>query len=121
METTTKQDKLLFFGITSATLITLTYIIHYVTPIQGVKIEYLFLAPLFISGIITSLRFGFEETQLKEKGATLYFISAITWSTLSAIKWLKYFNKDNFDWIAASIFTLVAIINWVSFFKKMKK
>lgn len=121
METSTKQDKLIFFGITFATLAALTFIINYVNPIAGFGVEYFFLLTFLLASLITMLKFNFEKIAEKYKSINTYLISGIIWSALAALKWIKYFNKDNFDWIIASLFTIVAIINWISFFRKSDK
>jgi len=121
METSTKEDKLIFFGITFATLAASTYIINYLNPIAGFGFEHIFTITALLAGIITILKFGFAKTSEIYRNANAYQISGIIWSALAAMKWLKYFNKDNFDWIIASLFTIVAIINWISFLKKSDK
>ncbi len=121
METATKQDKLLFFGIAFAALAALIFIINYVNPIAGFGIEYIFLSAILLAGIITILKFDFGRISEKYKSTNPYLISGIIWSALAVMKWLKYIRKDNFDWIIASLFTLVAIINWISYFKKSDK
>lgn len=121
METSTKEDKLIFFGITFATLAASTYIINYLNPITGFGFEHIFILTALLAGIITMLKFGFGKVSEKYRNANAYQISGIIWSVLAMMKWLKYFNKDNFDWIIASLFTIVAIVNWVSYFKKSKK
>jgi hypothetical protein len=121
MKTSTKQDKLLFFGITFAALAAFTFIINYVNPNAGFGIEYIFLLAIIMAGIITILKFDFGRISEKYKKTNLYLISGIIWSILAIMKWLKYFQKDNFDWIIASIFTIVAIINWIGYFKKSDK
>jgi hypothetical protein len=121
METATKQDKLLFFGITFATLAALIFIISYVNPIAGFGIAYIFLLAALMAGIITVLKFDFAKISEKYKRSNLNVISGIIWGVLASMKWLKYFQKDNFDWVIASLFTLVAIINWISFFRKSDK
>ncbi len=121
METSTKQDKLLFFGIAFATLSALIFIINYVTPIAGFGIEYIFLLATLLAGVITILKFDFGKISETYKSTNPNLISGIIWSALAIMKWLKYFNKDNFDWVIASLFTIVALINWVSFFKKSDK
>lgn len=57
MATSTKQDKLIFFGITFATLAALTFIINYVNPIVGLDLEYLFTLTALLAGVITMLYF----------------------------------------------------------------
>lgn len=57
METSTKQDKLLFFGITFATLAALTFIINYVNPITGFGLEFIFTLTALLAGVITMLYF----------------------------------------------------------------
>lgn len=121
METATKQDKLLFFGITFAALAAFIFIINYVNPIAAFGIAYIFLVAASLAGVITILRFDFDKIAEKYKSTNAYLISGIIWSSLAAVKWLKYYNKDNFDWIITSLFTIVAIINWVSYFKKSDK
>jgi hypothetical protein len=121
MDTSTKQDKLLFFGITFGALAAFTFIINYVNPIIGFGIEYVFLLAILMAGIITILKFDLGRISEKYKNPSLYLISGIIWSILAIMKWLKYFNKDNFDWIIASIFTVIAIINWIGYFKKSNK
>lgn len=121
MDTATKQDKLLFFGITFAALAAFIFIINYVNPIAGFGIAYIFLLAALTAGIITLLRFDFSKVSEKYRNANAYLISGSIWSTLAIMKWVKYFNKDNFDWLIASLFTIVAIINWISFFRKSDK
>lgn len=121
METATKQDKLLFFGITFAALAAFIFIISYLNPIAGFGVAYIFLLAALMAGIITILKFDFGKIFTKYKSTSPYLISGIIWSVLAIMKWLKYFRKDNFDGIIASIFTIVAIINWVSFFRKSNK
>ncbi|GGD63315.1 hypothetical protein GCM10011514_29180 [Emticicia aquatilis] len=121
METTTKQDKLLFFGISFAALAALIFIINYVNPITGFGVAYIFLLAILLAGIITVLKFDFAKITEKYKSTNPYLISGIFWSALAIMKWLKYIRKDNFDWIIASLFALVAIINWISYFKKSNK
>jgi hypothetical protein len=121
MDTSTKQDKLLFFGITFGALAAFTFIINYVNPIIGFGLEYIFLLAILMAGIITILKFDLGRISEKYKNPSLYLISGIIWSILAIMKWLKYFNKDNFDWIIASIFTVIAIINWIGYFKKSNK
>jgi hypothetical protein len=57
METSTKQDKLIFFGITFATLAALTFIVNYVNPIAGFGLEFVFTLTASLSGVITMLYF----------------------------------------------------------------
>lgn len=121
METTTKQDKLLFFGIAFAALAAFIFNINYVNPIIGFGVEYIFLLAALMAGIITILRFDFGKIAEKYKSTNPNLISGSIWSALAIMKWLKYFNKDNFDWVIASLFTIVSIINWVSYFKKSDK
>lgn len=121
METVTKQDKLLFFGITFATLAALIFNINYVNPIIGFGVEHILLLATLTAGIITLLRFDFSKISESYKSTNLNLISRTIWSALAIMKWVKYFNKDNSDWFIASLFTLVAIINWVSFFRKSDK
>jgi hypothetical protein len=97
MKTSTKQDKLLFFGITFAALAAFTFIINYVNPNAGFGIEYIFLLAIIMAGIITILKFDFGRISEKYKKTNLYLISGIIWSILAIVKWLKYFQKDNFD------------------------
>jgi hypothetical protein len=94
METSTKQDKLLFFGITFAALAAFTFIINYVNPIAGFGIEYIFLLAILMAGIITILKFDLGKITEKYKNINPYLISGIIWSVLAIMKWLKYFNKD---------------------------
>ena len=121
METVTKQDKLLFFGITFAALAAFIFIINYVNPIAGFGLIYIFPLAALMAGIITFLKYDFAKITSKYKGTNPNLISGSIWSVLAIMKWVKYFNKDNFDWIIASLFTLVAIINWASFFRKSDK
>lgn len=121
METATKQDKLLFFGITFAALAAFIFIISYLNPIAGFGITYIFPLAALIAGIITILKFDFVRISTKYKSINPNLISGIILSALASMKWLKYFQKDNFDWIIASLFTIVAIINWISFFRKSNK
>ncbi|MER0441134.1 hypothetical protein [Emticicia sp. W12TSBA100-4] len=121
METTTKQDKLLFFGITFAALAAFIFIINYVNPITGFGLIYIFLLAALMAGIITFLKYDFTKISSKYKSINPNLISGIIWSTLAIMKWVKYFNKDTFDWVIASLFTIVAIINWVGFFRKSDK
>jgi hypothetical protein len=121
METATKQDKLLFFGITFAALAASIFIISYLNPIAGFGITYIFLLAALTAGIITVLKFDFGKISEKYKSINPNLISGIIWSVLASMKWLKYFRKDNFDWIIPSIFTIVAIISWISFFRKSDK
>lgn len=121
MDTITKQDKLLFFGIAFATLAALIFIINYVNPIAGFGVGYIFLLATLMAGIITLLKFDFDKISEKYKSTNPNLISGSIWSALAIMKWVKYFNKDNFDWVIASIFTIVAIISLVSFFRKTDK
>lgn len=121
METVTKQDKLLFFGITFAALAAFIFIINYVNPIAGFGVGYIFLLSALMAGIITLLKFDFNKIAEKYKSTNPNLISGSIWSALAIMKWLKYFQKDNFDWLIASLFTIVAIINWVGFFRKSDK
>jgi hypothetical protein len=121
METATKQDKLLFFGITFAALAAFIFIISYLNPIVGFNIAHIFLLAALMAGVITILKFDFGKISTKYKNINPNLISGIIWSALAIMKWLKYFNKDNFDWIIASIFTIIAIINWIGYFKKSDK
>lgn len=121
MDTVTKQDKLLFFGITFAALAALIFIINYVNPIIGFGVEHIFLLATLTAGIITLLKFDFDKISEKYKSINPNLISGIIWSALAIMKWLKYFQKDHFDWVIASLFTIVAVINWISFFKKSDK
>jgi hypothetical protein len=120
-ETSTKQDKLLFFGIAFAALAALIFNINYVNPIIGFGVEHIFLLATLMAGIITLLKFDFNKIAEKYKSINPNLFSGVIWSTLATMKWLKYINKDNLDWIIASLFTLVALINWVCFFKKSDK
>ena len=121
METSTRQDKLLFFGITFISLAALTFSINHIKPILGISLAYLMLIPLLFSSVITGVKFGFRQLIEKYNSTNTYLISSIIWSVLASMKWLKYFNKNNFNWIMASLFTLVAVINWVSFFRENNK
>lgn len=121
METTTKQDKLLFFGITFAALAAFIFIINYVNPIAGFGVGYIFLLSALMAGIITLLKFDFNKIAEKYKSTNPNLISGSIWGALAIMKWVKYFNKDNFDWVIASLFTIAAIINWASFFRKSDK
>lgn len=121
MDTVTKQDKLLFFGITFATLAALIFNINYVNPIIGFGVEHIFLLATLTAGIITLLRFDFSKISERYKSTNPNLFSGIIWSVLASIKWRTYFQKDNFDWFIASLFTIVAIINWVVFFRKSDK
>ena len=100
---------------------TFIFIINYVNPIAGFGLIYIFLLATLLAGIITILKFDLGKITEKYKNTNPYLISGIIWSVLAIMKWLKYFNKDNFDWIIASIFTIVAIINWLGYFKKSNK
>ncbi len=120
METSTKEDRLLFFGITFATLAALTFIINFVNPIEGFGVKYMFLLSILMAGIITLLKFDFRKI-VEKKSSNGYLASAIIWSVWAAIKLIKYAKNDNFDWIMAALFTLVAVINWVSYFRKDNK
>lgn len=121
METTTKIDKLLFFGITFITISAFMFIINYVNPNIGINFPVLVLSPLLISLFITVMKFGIYQTIKPQKSSKLYFFTAIIWTILASIKWIKYFDKDNFNWIITSIFTLIALINWINYFRNSKK
>ena len=121
METSTKQDKLIFFGITFATLTALIFIINYINPIAGFGVEYIFLLATLMAIVITILKFNFREISEKYKNTNLNYISGIIWSALAIMKWFKYFNKNDVEWIIAALFTFIAIINWVSYFRSRKK
>uniref|UniRef100_UPI003BA72F62 hypothetical protein n=1 Tax=Emticicia sp. TaxID=1930953 RepID=UPI003BA72F62 len=110
-----------FFGITFAALAAFGFIINYVSPITGFGLPHIVILTFLIAGIITFLKYEFAKIASKYKGTNPNLISGIIWSALAIMKWVKYFNKDNFDWVIASLFTLVAIINWVSFFRKSDK
>lgn len=121
METNTKEDKLIFFGITFITLAALTFIINYVSPISKFSVFYIYSIALLLSVLITAAKFGFKKVAMPYKNANLYLVSGIIWGILATSKWIKYYNKDNFDWIMAVLFTLVTIINWVNYFQTRKK
>jgi len=121
METVTKQDKLLFFGITFAALAAFIFIINYVNTIAGFGLEYIFTLAALIAGIITVLKFDFDKISEKYKSTNPNFIPGMIWSSLATMKWLKYFNNDKFDWIIALSFTIVAIINWITYFRNSEK
>ncbi len=121
MDTVTKQDKLLFFGIIFAALAAFIFIINYVNPIVGFGVEHIFLLAALIAGITTLLKFDFDKISEKYKSTNPNFIPSMIWSTLAVMKWVKYFNKDKSDWVIAALFTFIAIINWVVFFKKSDK
>lgn len=121
METATKQDKLLFFGITFVSLAAFLFIINYVNPIAGFGLEYIFLLAILIAGVITMLKFDFDKIVAKYKRTNINLVLGIIWSILASMNWLKYFYNDNFDFIIASLYTIVAIISWISFFRKSNK
>ncbi len=121
METSTKQDKLLFFGITFATLAALAFIINFVNPIAGIGFEHLIVISGLLAILITALKFGFGTITEKYKSINGYLISGIIWSALATMKWVKYAKNDNLDWIMAALFTFVAVINWVNYFRKDNK
>lgn len=121
MDTVTKQDKLLFFGITFAALAAFIFIINYVNPIVGFSLGYIFLLAALMAGIITLLKFDFNKIAEKYKSTNPNLISGSIWSALAIMKWVKYIRKDNFDWIIALLFTIVAIINWISYFRNSEK
>lgn len=121
MDTATKQDKLLFFGITFAALAAFIFIISYLNPIVGLSLAYIFLFAALTAFFITILKFDFGTIAKKYKSINPNLISGIIWSALAIMKWVNYFYRDNSDWVIASLFTIVAIINWVSYFKKSGK
>lgn len=121
METSTKQDKLLFFGITFAALAAFGFIINYVSPITGFGLPHIVILTFLMAGIVTLLKYDSTKVVAWFKSIHPNLISGSIWTALAIMKWVKYFNKDNFDWIIASLFTIVAIINWVGFFRKSDK
>lgn len=67
METTTHEDRLIFFGITFITLSSLTFNINYVLPISGVRWELLYLVPLILSCFITFAKLGIGNISKKQR------------------------------------------------------
>ena len=121
METSTRQDKLLFFGITFITLAALMFITNYVFPFLGSRLDLLFIVPFVLSLIIIVARFGYKKGLENYKSKNTYLISGIAWSIIAGMDYLKYFNENNFNWITASLSTFVAIVSWVNYFKRSKK
>jgi hypothetical protein len=61
METTTKQDKLIFFFIAFAWLYALAFIFYYLNPVLMAHTELFILTPLLLSVFFTFIRFDWRK------------------------------------------------------------
>ncbi|AFK03509.1 hypothetical protein Emtol_2372 [Emticicia oligotrophica DSM 17448] len=115
METTTKEDKIIFFVITLAATTSFIFIINYVNPVIGFSGIDIFCVSLIISSIITIGNFGVDKENI-ERNSTALLCSGGIWLLLAGIKWFDYTSQKN-DSFMASIFTFTAIITWWIYFK----
>lgn len=81
-ETTTNEDKLIFFGVTFASLAALTSIISHVNPSKEIHLGWIFLFPLLISLLFTLIKFD-----LKKVSRELSYFR----------HYLQYFGKPKMD------------------------